>query len=179
MKRPTLTQREAAAACGVSRSTIRRREAGELPGAFEDPNRGWLIPVEALLAAGFRLNAPTGPDPVPAEPAPAAEQPDADHAEDDDQDVAALRAELARVRADHDLTLARIEYERKVAAAQAETDRLRQELADRDALLAERAERIVELQRAVAALTPAPQRAAIEAADGRTVPNQATGEPNA
>ncbi|MFF3980751.1 hypothetical protein [Streptomyces sp. NPDC001828] len=83
------------------------------------------------------------------------------------------------VRADHDLTLARIEYERKVAEAQAETDRLRQELADRDALLAERAERIVELQRAVAALTPAPQRAAIEAADGRTVPNQATGEPNA
>ncbi|WP_191878665.1 helix-turn-helix domain-containing protein, partial [Streptomyces filipinensis] len=60
MTRPMLTQREAAAACGVSRSTIRRRrEAGDLPGCAEDPRRGWMIPVDALLAAGFRLNAPS------------------------------------------------------------------------------------------------------------------------
>lgn len=25
---------------------------------MQDEERGWLIPVEALLAAGFRLNAP-------------------------------------------------------------------------------------------------------------------------
>ncbi|GAA3289228.1 hypothetical protein GCM10020295_00650 [Streptomyces cinereospinus] len=57
--RPLLTQREAAAACGVSRSTIRRRrEAGELPGSVLDEEHGWLTPVEDLLAAGFRLNAP-------------------------------------------------------------------------------------------------------------------------
>ncbi|MFJ3973400.1 helix-turn-helix domain-containing protein [Streptomyces parvus] len=63
MTRPMLTQREAAAACGVSRTTIRRRrEAGGLPGAVQDEARGWLIPVEDLLAAGFRLNAPAGPD---------------------------------------------------------------------------------------------------------------------
>ncbi|MFD3827390.1 helix-turn-helix transcriptional regulator [Streptomyces sp. NPDC058625] len=43
--RPLLTQREAATACGVSRTTIRRRrEAGELPGAVLDDDRGWLIP---------------------------------------------------------------------------------------------------------------------------------------
>lgn len=61
--RPMLNQREAAAACGVSRTTIRRRgEAGELPGAVEDPQGGWLIQVEGLLAAGFRLNAPSPPD---------------------------------------------------------------------------------------------------------------------
>ncbi|MFC8884538.1 hypothetical protein ACFT54_33080 [Streptomyces cinereoruber] len=55
--RPMLNQREAAA-CRVSRSTIRRRrEAGLLPGSVEDPERDWLIPVEALLAAGFTLNA--------------------------------------------------------------------------------------------------------------------------
>ncbi|MFH8670279.1 hypothetical protein ACH4F3_36200 [Streptomyces anulatus] len=59
MKRPMLTQREAAIACGVIR---RRREAGDLPNAVQDEARGWLIPVkEDLLAAGFRLNAPSGP----------------------------------------------------------------------------------------------------------------------
>lgn len=40
---------------------------GELPGCVQDEERGWLIPVEALLAAGFRLNAPAPPeDAVPA-----------------------------------------------------------------------------------------------------------------
>ncbi|MFC8494158.1 helix-turn-helix transcriptional regulator [Streptomyces sp. NPDC057235] len=61
--RPLLTQREASAACGVSHSTIhRRREAGELPGCVQDEEHDWLIPVEALLAAGFRLNAPAPPE---------------------------------------------------------------------------------------------------------------------
>lgn len=62
--RPMLTQREAADACGVSRTTIRRRrEDGDLPGAVQDPHRGRLIPVEDLLSAGFRLHAPASPDP--------------------------------------------------------------------------------------------------------------------
>ncbi|MFI6125431.1 helix-turn-helix transcriptional regulator [Streptomyces sp. NPDC051064] len=63
--RPMLTQREAAAACGVSLSTIRRRrEAGDLPGAVQDPVRGWVIPVDDLLSAGLRLHAPSPPDKV-------------------------------------------------------------------------------------------------------------------
>ncbi|MBL3670620.1 hypothetical protein JL475_32565 [Streptomyces sp. M2CJ-2] len=46
----------------MSRTMIRRRrEAGELPGAVLDDDRGWLIPVEDLLAADFRLNAPPHP----------------------------------------------------------------------------------------------------------------------
>ncbi|MFE7244866.1 helix-turn-helix domain-containing protein [Streptomyces sp. NPDC057580] len=58
-----LTQREAAAACGVSRTTIRRRcEAGDLPGAVQDPVRGRVISVDDLLAAGLRLHAPSPPD---------------------------------------------------------------------------------------------------------------------
>lgn len=53
MTRPVLTQREAAAACGVSRSTIRRRrEAGDLTGAVSDETRGWLIPVETSWRPG-------------------------------------------------------------------------------------------------------------------------------
>ncbi|XQE90424.1 helix-turn-helix domain-containing protein [Streptomyces microflavus] len=69
MTRPMLTQREAATACGVSRSTIRRREAGDLPGAVSDETRGWLIPVDDLLAAGFRLNTHVGPNVTAASPA--------------------------------------------------------------------------------------------------------------
>lgn len=59
-KRPMLTQREAATACGVSRSTIRRRrEAGDLPGAVSDETRGWLMPPWRLpVSVGPPLGTP-------------------------------------------------------------------------------------------------------------------------
>ncbi|MFI5672949.1 helix-turn-helix transcriptional regulator [Streptomyces sp. NPDC051704] len=163
MTRPMLNQREAAAACGVSRSTIRRRrEAGDLPGSVEDPARGWMIPVDALLAAGFRLNAPAPPD---SETSPAAE---ASAEPDVGQDAAALRAELARMNAEHALALAEARYGQKLAEAEAE--HLRRELVARG-------EHIADLQRAVAALTPAPERPALAPP---AVPGQSqaeTGEP--
>ncbi|MFD9081669.1 helix-turn-helix transcriptional regulator [Streptomyces erythrochromogenes] len=165
MTRPMLTQREAAAACGVSRSTIRRRrEAGELPGSVEDPVRGWMIPVDALLAAGFRLNAPAPPD-SDTSPAPEA---GSGAAPGGGQDAAALRAELDRVRAEHALALAEAQFEQRLAAA--EVGHLR-------AQLAERGERIADLQRAVAALTPAPARDVLApGADGMGVPEQGGSE---
>ncbi|MFJ6940924.1 helix-turn-helix transcriptional regulator [Streptomyces sp. NPDC101132] len=164
MTRPMLTQREAAAACGVSRSTIRRRrEAGDLPGCVEDPSRGWMIPVDALLAAGFRINAPAPAD--PAAEAPAGPAAPADGA---GQDAAALRAELDRIRAEHALALAEARFGQQLA--QAEAEHLR-------AQLAERGERIADLQRAVAALTPAPERAALTPPAGPTVPGQSQAEP--
>ncbi|MCY0954135.1 helix-turn-helix domain-containing protein [Streptomyces sp. H27-S2] len=151
MKRPMLTQREAADACGVSRTTIRRaREAGDLPGSVQDPKRGWMIPIDGLLAAGYRLNAPAPADsPAPggsAAPAAAGEQ-----------DAVVLRAELERLRAEHELALAR-----------AELQHLR-------AQLAERGERIADLQRAVAALTPAPSRAELALPERVAMPGQAMG----
>ncbi|MEV7417720.1 hypothetical protein [Streptomyces sp. NPDC089919] len=164
MTRPMLTQREAAAACGVSRSTIRRRrELGELSGSVEDPKRGWLIPVEALLAAGFRLNAPA---PADASAATGAGQVEADG---ESQDAAALRAELARVRAEHALALAEERHAKQLAEARVEHMSFQ---------LAERLARIEDLQRAVAALTPAPVRSALVsvAEAGPTVPGQAYAE---
>ncbi|MFI6006804.1 helix-turn-helix domain-containing protein [Streptomyces sp. NPDC051366] len=163
MTRPMLTQREAADACGVSRTTIRRRrETGDLPGAFEDPKRGWMIPVDDLLAAGFRLNAPAPADQD-------AEAPAGPAAEGEGQDAAVLRAELERVRAEHALALAHAEYGQKLAEAEAQHLR---------AQLAERGERIADLQRVVAALTPAPERAALTTrTEGPTVPTQAQAEP--
>lgn len=148
--RPLLNQREAAAACGVSRTTIRRRrEAGDLPGAVQDPQRGWLIPVEDLLAAGFRLNAPAGPDEVTAvtsagpDPVVVADQ----------EDVAGLRAELDRARHEHALTLATAEHGRQLAEAGAQL--LRDQLEAR-------AEHIADLQQALRALASGPERAVLQ-----------------
>lgn len=148
--RPLLTQREAAAACGVSRTTIRRRrEAGELPGAVLDDDRGWLIPVEDLLAAGFRLNAPAPPDEKDVGDQAAAEaQPDT--APDDT--AVALQSELHRLRHEHALALAEERGARQLAEAEAR---------HLEARLKERGDHIEDLQRALAALTPAPDRAAI------------------
>ncbi|WP_371558701.1 helix-turn-helix domain-containing protein [Streptomyces longwoodensis] len=149
--RPMLTQREAADACGVSRTTIRRRrEAGELPGSVLDDERGWLIPVDDLLAAGFRLHAPAPPDQV----APGAATATAAGGAQADQtrEAAELRAELERQRHEHERELAEERHARALAEAEA------RHLAER---LQERAAHISDLQRALAALTPAPDRAAI------------------
>ncbi|MFH9090947.1 helix-turn-helix domain-containing protein [Streptomyces sp. NPDC017673] len=147
-RRPLLTQREAAAACGVSRTTIRRRrEAGELPGSVLDEERGWLIPVEDLLAAGFRLNAPAPPD---DQAAPGAEETAADSR--GQAGAAELRAELDRLRHEHELQLA--EERNARALAETEVRHLRERLA-------ERADHIADLQQALKALTAAPERAAI------------------
>ncbi|MEQ4611608.1 helix-turn-helix domain-containing protein [Streptomyces cavourensis] len=118
MTRPMLTQREAAAACGVSRSTIRRRrEAGDLPGAVSDETRGWLIPVDGLLAAGFRLNGPVGPDAAAASPAGTGGH----HQEHEQGDaVAVLRAELAAERYGRQLAEADAEHLRAQLAARME-----------------------------------------------------------
>ncbi|MFI6771162.1 helix-turn-helix transcriptional regulator [Streptomyces sp. NPDC050355] len=165
--RPLLSQREAADACGVSRTTIRRRrEAGQFPGAVLDPQQGWMVPVEDLLAAGFRLNAP-----APADPASADGEGPAASPAGDDLGVVELRAEIERLRYEHALELAKAESEKKLA--EQEAGHLKQQLA-------ERGERIDDLKRALAALTPAPERAAIPppAAPARAgvpvVPDQAS-----
>lgn len=45
---------EAAASCGVSRSTMRRkRESGAFPNAYTDAAGAWIIPLADLLAAGL------------------------------------------------------------------------------------------------------------------------------
>lgn len=59
-----LTLTQAADACGVSRSTIkRRREAGTFPGAMQRDG-SWVIPIPDLLAAGLN---PGRPSPTEAE----------------------------------------------------------------------------------------------------------------
>lgn len=66
--RPAWTISEAAERCGVSRSTVRRyREQGKLPNAFTDAGGAWKIPLDDLLAVGWKPNAPT-PEPALSKP---------------------------------------------------------------------------------------------------------------
>jgi hypothetical protein len=57
--RPLFTLTEAEAVTGASRSTLRRRlREGAFPSAAQGPDGTWRVPVEDLLAAGLRVNAP-------------------------------------------------------------------------------------------------------------------------
>jgi hypothetical protein len=87
MKRPTLNVTEAADATGKSRRTIARLlDAGRLDGAEKDDDGTWRIPVEALIAAGLTLHAPSPPDAPVSDKAPPPPPPDA---------LDTLRAEMA------------------------------------------------------------------------------------
>lgn len=70
--RPSWDLGESAERCGVSRSTVRRyREQGKFPNAFKDTSGAWKIPLEDLLAVGWKPNAPAQPEPVSVPPEPA------------------------------------------------------------------------------------------------------------
>jgi len=87
--RPVLSVTEAATATGRSRRSIGRLlDQGRLDGAVRDAT-GWHIPVEALIAAGLPVYAPTPAvdTPTPSMPAPPTAPPPTD--------LDALRAELA------------------------------------------------------------------------------------
>ena len=65
--RPELTITEAADAAGVNPKTIRRAiAAGRLDGAHQDQTGRWLVPVEALIGAGYPLHTPAPPDELAA-----------------------------------------------------------------------------------------------------------------
>ncbi|MFJ1561287.1 hypothetical protein [Streptomyces mirabilis] len=103
--------------------------------------------MDDLLAAGFRLHAPAPPDQAgPEEATAGAGQTDGP------DEAAELRAELERLRHETELLLTQEQYARALAEAEA------RHLKER---LTERAGHIADLQRALAALTPAPERAAI------------------
>lgn len=72
--RPTFTLAEAVRASDRSRSTLQRDlKAGRIDGAHRadpaDPASPWVIPADGLVAAGYRLHAPT-PAAAPGDSAP-------------------------------------------------------------------------------------------------------------
>ena len=156
-ERPRWSASEAARRCGVGRATIQRAlDAGRLPGAVRT-DKGWQIPLEALLAAGYTPDRPTAPDqptPKPARPARerhrAAAAPDLEQA----QRVAELEALLAAERARADL-----EHARRVAA---------------ETLAAERAERVADLRHALRMIESAPTEHPTEPVPTQVTADQST-----
>lgn len=134
--RPRWSASEAARRCGVGRATIQRALADDrIPGAI-DTDKGWSIPIEGLLAAGF---TPDRPAPASAQPARAAREharapsgTDSEHA----HRIAELEAELTAERARADL-----EHAHRIAA---------------ESLAIERAERVADLRLVLRQLTAAP-----------------------
>lgn len=124
--RPRWSVSQASKHAGVARSTIQRYLAqGRMPGAQRLPDGTWSIGVEDLLAAGFRVDAPTPPD-GPAEGVPRGP---AEAGADDGAEPARRIAELESALAD---------AQRRAEVA--------------EAIARERADRIADLRQTVAAL---------------------------
>ncbi len=123
-----LSQRDAAAVCGVSRSTIRRRrDAGRFPNAVRDGVLGWLIPEDDLRAAGLQLSRSAVPaGRIEADPAMGS----------DSRDVSVLERQL-------------VEECHRCELAEAEVGRLRQ-------LLGLQEQQLTVLRRALHVLTADP-----------------------
>jgi len=102
-----LTVKEAAAVCGVSTKTIRRRLDGGLfpnavrgPGVREGLEGPWLIPTADLLASGLSFSAPkpAQPSPVSAATTEAPASTNSAELEKLKADNAALVTELAHAK---------------------------------------------------------------------------------
>jgi predicted DNA-binding transcriptional regulator YafY len=104
-----LTVKEAAAACGVSLKTIRRRLDKDLfpnavrgPGVREGLEGPWLIPTADLLASGLSFSAPKPAQPLPVSAATTEAPASTDSAELEKlkADNAALATELENAKTD-------------------------------------------------------------------------------
>lgn len=99
MSRPVFSLSDAARLTGVSRSTMRRyREGGDFPNAYKNTDKVWMIPVEDLLAKGLKLQGEASTQTTLSRPAH--DQPQAGSGAMPNQEVDALKAELAQARID-------------------------------------------------------------------------------
>lgn len=107
-QRPRWSAAEAARRCGVGRATIQRAlEDGRIANA-EKTDDGWQIPVESLLAAGFK---PTAEPVVKAEGTTLPEgDRERDRAPKEDAHTAELRAQIEALTANLDTERARREH---------------------------------------------------------------------
>lgn len=109
-ERPRWSAAESARRCGVGRATIQRAlDAKRFPNAVKGEN-GWEIPLEDLLAAGFKPDRPAKPDE------------DEDDRDDDRSGEVDLPEHLKR--------LVDLEIELAQTRAQVEIERVRREAAE-------------------------------------------------
>ncbi|WP_205762290.1 hypothetical protein, partial [Arthrobacter mobilis] len=146
MEAPTLGLAEAAKACGVSESTIRRKRTELLAKGAVQTDKGWRIPVPVLVELGLMQRTT---------PAPAADTPvQAPTTAQTDSLTGDVQAELERVRA------LLVEAERRAAVAEAVA-------AERDRIIEAQARslRMLEAGPAKAPATAAPSLPAESPAD--------------
>lgn len=122
LQRPMLTLSDAAAACSVSRSTIRRRrEDGAFPNAVQDEAGAWRIPVDDLLAAGLHLSRMGAPNEAAGQGRSVPAGHAADQGNETDEQGGPVSVLHARVGA-LELELA-VERERRLAAERLAAER--------------------------------------------------------
>lgn len=121
---PVLGLAEAAKACGVSESTLRRKRPELLAAGATQTSKGWRIPVPALIELGLmdRTTAPDAPDSPPqprqeALTAPATQSPS-------DTLLEALRAKLADAEKRAAVAEAIAQERERIIEAQARTLRM-------------------------------------------------------
>ncbi|MCW4354780.1 helix-turn-helix domain-containing protein [Hoyosella sp. YIM 151337] len=142
--RPRWSASEAARRCGVGRATIQRAlDGGKLPGAVKTED-GWQIPLEDLLAAGFKPDRPAPPD----EPAK--------DDNDDNKDPAGNSPNVVKLTA----RVHELETELVVAKTRAESEAARRAAAEQ--LAQERLERVSDLRTALRMLETAKPAAAAQ-----------------
>ena len=115
--RPKWSAARAARECGVGRATIQRALAsGRIQSAERDDSGAWLIPVDALIEAGFIPGKPTPPDAGDASntdlPAPLTHQGDQAGTEQ----MLTLTREVERLRGALDVEHARTAAAERLAA---------------------------------------------------------------
>lgn len=150
--RPIWTAAEAARRCNVGRATIQRAlKAGRIPGA-ENTAEGWQIPLEGLLAAGFKPDRPAPPDEQPAAvDTPSTPSMTAHSGQGDREHDRAPSEQVTEHDREHD-RLATLERELSAERARADLEHAHRVAAEQ--IAAERAERITDLQTALRMLEP-------------------------
>jgi hypothetical protein len=123
MTAPTIGLAEAARACGVSESTIRRRRAELLELGASHGAKGWSIPIPALVQLGL-MPPTTGPDTVKA-PEPSQDSPvEPVVAPSTQAEVEALREALTAAELRAAVAEARAEERERIITAQAQALRM-------------------------------------------------------
>jgi hypothetical protein len=97
--RPAFTLKRAAEEAGVSRDTIKRRNAaGEFPNAYQDSRGAWMIPITDLIAVGLGPKPRQGDTEQPQQLALDVPQ-DNDRVRDLEQQLEVARVQLESERA--------------------------------------------------------------------------------
>lgn len=122
---PVMGLAEAARACGISVSTLRRRKTVLLAAGATVDSKGWQIPIPALVSLGYLSSTTAGHDTAPAVAMPPiTASPGATPLQPDTSEVDLLRRQLAEAESRAQVAEAIAAERERIIAAQAVTLRM-------------------------------------------------------